>query len=118
MFFFYDLSSIRVTVTEKSKSLGHFLTSLCAIAGGMFTVGFDRLIDGCMGWTLAQYTSSFPYSTHLRYWPLKCNCTPDVFPPRGTLSVVHNHPLPQVFGVIDSGIHIVFRKYKSSKAIA
>lgn len=60
VFFFYDLSSIRVTVTEKSKSLGHFLTSLCAIAGGMFTV----------------------------------------------------------FGVIDSGIHIVLRKYKSSKAIA
>ena len=60
MFFFYDLSSIRVTIADKPKSCGHFITSLCAIAGGMFTV----------------------------------------------------------FGVIDSGIHLAFRKYKNAKAIA
>lgn len=60
VFFFYDLSSIRVTIADQPKSFGHFITSLCAIAGGMFTV----------------------------------------------------------FGVIDSGIHIAFRKYKNAKSIA
>jgi endoplasmic reticulum-Golgi intermediate compartment protein 3 len=38
VFFMYDLSPIMVHVTEHSKSFGHFLTSVCAIVGGVFTV--------------------------------------------------------------------------------
>jgi hypothetical protein len=38
VFFFYDLSSIRVTIEEKRRSFWHFITSLCAIVGGLFTV--------------------------------------------------------------------------------
>ncbi|KAG1347610.1 endoplasmic reticulum-Golgi intermediate compartment protein 3 [Cocos nucifera] len=38
VFFFYDFSPIKVIFTEESKSLLHFLTNLCAIIGGVFTV--------------------------------------------------------------------------------
>ena len=38
VFFIYDLSPIMVHVTEQSKSFLHFLTSLCSIIGGIFTV--------------------------------------------------------------------------------
>ncbi len=34
----YDLSPITVQYTERRPSLAHFLTSLCAIVGGVFTV--------------------------------------------------------------------------------
>jgi thiol-disulfide isomerase/thioredoxin len=36
--FSYDLSPMHVTVSEKSVALYHFLTSVCAIIGGVFTV--------------------------------------------------------------------------------
>ncbi|CAA2994484.1 endoplasmic reticulum-Golgi intermediate compartment 3-like [Olea europaea subsp. europaea] len=38
VFFFYDLSPIKVTFTEMHVSFLHFLTNLCAIIGGVFTV--------------------------------------------------------------------------------
>ena len=34
----FDFSPIQVTVTEKRKELYHFVTTLCAIIGGVFTV--------------------------------------------------------------------------------
>ncbi|OIT39110.1 PREDICTED: endoplasmic reticulum-Golgi intermediate compartment protein 3-like [Nicotiana attenuata] len=38
VYFFYDLSPIKVTFTEQHVSFFHFLTSVCAIIGGVFTV--------------------------------------------------------------------------------
>ncbi|XP_019190442.1 PREDICTED: endoplasmic reticulum-Golgi intermediate compartment protein 3-like isoform X2 [Ipomoea nil] len=38
VFFFYDLSPIKVTFTEQHISFLHFLTNVCAIVGGIFTV--------------------------------------------------------------------------------
>jgi len=43
VFFMYDLSPIMVRVTEKQRSFAHFLTGVCAIVGGVFTVA--GLID-------------------------------------------------------------------------
>eukprot|EP00286_Rhodomonas_abbreviata_P003700 CAMPEP_0181346718 /NCGR_PEP_ID=MMETSP1101-20121128/33479_1 /TAXON_ID=46948 /ORGANISM="Rhodomonas abbreviata, Strain Caron Lab Isolate" /LENGTH=297 /DNA_ID=CAMNT_0023458853 /DNA_START=623 /DNA_END=1516 /DNA_ORIENTATION=+ len=38
VFFFYDLSPIKATFQESSSSFLHFLTGVCAIVGGVFTV--------------------------------------------------------------------------------
>uniref|UniRef100_A0A1D1Z2S5 Endoplasmic reticulum-Golgi intermediate compartment protein 3 n=1 Tax=Anthurium amnicola TaxID=1678845 RepID=A0A1D1Z2S5_9ARAE len=38
VFFFYDFSPIKVIFTEENASLLHFLTNICAIIGGIFTV--------------------------------------------------------------------------------
>lgn len=38
VFFFYDLSPIKVRFKEERRSLLTFLTSACAIVGGVFTV--------------------------------------------------------------------------------
>ncbi|TKY56246.1 Endoplasmic reticulum-Golgi intermediate compartment protein 3 [Spatholobus suberectus] len=38
VFFFYDLSPIKVTFMEEHVSFLHFLTNVCAIVGGIFTV--------------------------------------------------------------------------------
>jgi len=38
VFVMYELSPIMVKFSESSKSFAHFLTSLCAIVGGVFTV--------------------------------------------------------------------------------
>uniref|UniRef100_A0A7N0TW20 Endoplasmic reticulum-Golgi intermediate compartment protein 3 n=1 Tax=Kalanchoe fedtschenkoi TaxID=63787 RepID=A0A7N0TW20_KALFE len=38
VYFYYDLSPIKVTFTERSNSFLHFLTNVCAIVGGVFTV--------------------------------------------------------------------------------
>ncbi|KAK9834138.1 hypothetical protein WJX81_001409 [Elliptochloris bilobata] len=38
VFFFYDLSPIKVRYIEERMSFLHFLTSVCAIVGGVFTV--------------------------------------------------------------------------------
>ncbi|XP_021639142.2 uncharacterized protein LOC110634443 isoform X2 [Hevea brasiliensis] len=38
VFFVYDLSPIKVTFTEEHLSFLHFLTNVCAIVGGVFTV--------------------------------------------------------------------------------
>jgi uncharacterized protein with PQ loop repeat len=38
VFFMYDMSPIMVHITERKKSLLHFITNLCAVLGGVFTV--------------------------------------------------------------------------------
>ncbi|WOL15927.1 hypothetical protein Cni_G24709 [Canna indica] len=38
VYFYYDFSPIKVIFTEENKSFLHFLTQLCAIIGGVFTV--------------------------------------------------------------------------------
>jgi hypothetical protein len=38
VFFIYDLSPIKVTYTEETTSFWTFMTSLCAIIGGVFVV--------------------------------------------------------------------------------
>ncbi|KAL0274450.1 UNVERIFIED_CONTAM: hypothetical protein PYX00_006870 [Menopon gallinae] len=42
----YELAPIMVKYTEKKRSIGHFLTNICAIIGGVFTVA--SLIDGLL----------------------------------------------------------------------
>uniref|UniRef100_A0A7S0MQW3 Endoplasmic reticulum vesicle transporter C-terminal domain-containing protein n=2 Tax=Pyramimonas obovata TaxID=1411642 RepID=A0A7S0MQW3_9CHLO len=46
VFFFYDLSPIKVTFREERSSFLKFITSLCAIIGGVFTVSgiFDSFV--------------------------------------------------------------------------
>ncbi|KAI7729959.1 hypothetical protein M8C21_028727 [Ambrosia artemisiifolia] len=46
IFFFYDLSGIKVNFTETHTSFLHFLTNICAIVGGIFTVAgiFDSFV--------------------------------------------------------------------------
>jgi len=46
VFFFYEISPIMVRFREQQKSLLHFLTQLCAILGGVFTVAgmIDRFV--------------------------------------------------------------------------
>jgi len=46
VFFIYDISPIMVKFTEKQPSFTYFLTSLCAIVGGVFTVA--GIIDGAI----------------------------------------------------------------------
>lgn len=43
VFFFYDVSPIRVRIVESRRSFTSFLTSVCAIIGGVFTVRDDIL---------------------------------------------------------------------------
>lgn len=38
LFFQYELSPLMVKYTERERSLGHFLTNVCAIIGGVYTV--------------------------------------------------------------------------------
>ncbi|XP_066148708.1 endoplasmic reticulum-Golgi intermediate compartment protein 3 [Euwallacea fornicatus] len=38
VFFQYELSPLMVKYTEQERSLGHFLTNICAIIGGVYTV--------------------------------------------------------------------------------
>ena len=46
VFFIYDISPILVQLTEYQHSFTHFLTSVCAIVGGVFTVA--GMIDGLL----------------------------------------------------------------------
>jgi len=50
VFIMYDLSPIMVKFTESKKSFAHFLTGVCAIIGGVFTVAgiIDSLIYNSM----------------------------------------------------------------------
>lgn len=38
IFFQYELSPLMVKYSEKERSFGHFITNLCAIIGGVYTV--------------------------------------------------------------------------------
>ncbi|KAJ1962190.1 ER-derived vesicles protein erv46 [Dipsacomyces acuminosporus] len=44
LFLMFDISPMRVIYTEHKRSFGSFLTAVCAIVGGIFTVA--RLVDG------------------------------------------------------------------------
>lgn len=46
LFFFYDLSPIKVKFAEERRSLASFLTSACAIVGGVFTV--SGIVEGLL----------------------------------------------------------------------
>ncbi|KAI8476232.1 MAG: endoplasmic reticulum vesicle transporter-domain-containing protein [Monoraphidium minutum] len=46
VFFFYDLSPIKVHIVEGRASFLHYLTNLCAIVGGVFAV--SGLLDGAV----------------------------------------------------------------------
>lgn len=47
VFFMYDLNPIRVTISQTRAPLGQFLTRLCAVVGGIFTV--SGLTDAVIG---------------------------------------------------------------------
>ena len=38
MFVFYDINPIQVRFEERKETFTHFITSVCAIVGGVFTV--------------------------------------------------------------------------------
>lgn len=42
--FSYDMSPIQIVVTQRSKAFYHFMTTTCAIIGGVFTVA--GILDG------------------------------------------------------------------------
>lgn len=46
IFFQYELSPLMVKYTEKDRSFGHFITNLCAIIGGVYTVAglLDKIL--------------------------------------------------------------------------
>jgi hypothetical protein len=46
VFIFYEMSPIKVIMSEERKSFLHFITQLCAIIGGVFTVAglVDRIL--------------------------------------------------------------------------
>nr|XP_023022430.1 endoplasmic reticulum-Golgi intermediate compartment protein 3 isoform X2 [Leptinotarsa decemlineata] len=46
IFFQYELSPLMVKFSEKERSFGHFVTNLCAIIGGVYTVA--GLLDSCL----------------------------------------------------------------------
>ncbi|KAD6454361.1 hypothetical protein E3N88_09067 [Mikania micrantha] len=45
VFFFYDLSGIKVNFTEKHSSFLHFLTNICAIVGGICVFTVAGIVD-------------------------------------------------------------------------
>lgn len=47
IYFFYEVSPLHVEVTETHRGWTHFLTSICAIIGGVFSTGsmLDRFVD-------------------------------------------------------------------------
>lgn len=45
-FFQYELSPLMVKYTERERSFGHFITNVCAIIGGVYTVA--GLIDSVL----------------------------------------------------------------------
>jgi hypothetical protein len=56
VFFNYELSPIRVRIEERSRSFLHFLTRVCAIIGGVFTIMgvVDRLVEQAVSRVAAQ----------------------------------------------------------------
>ena len=53
VFFMYDLSPIMVHIKENNRSFIHFLTSLCAIVGGVLTVA--GMLDSVLFNTIRSY---------------------------------------------------------------
>lgn len=50
IFFHFDISPIKVQFKEERRSFAHFLTQLCAIIGGVYTVSslIDKLLYSSM----------------------------------------------------------------------
>jgi endoplasmic reticulum-Golgi intermediate compartment protein 3 len=46
VFFNFEISPMKIKITESRKPFTHFLTDLCAIVGGVFTVA--GIIDGVL----------------------------------------------------------------------
>ena len=46
--FSHDMSPIQIVVTERRKAFYHFVTSTCAVVGGVFTVAgiLDSVVHG------------------------------------------------------------------------
>lgn len=44
IFHFFLLPFYQVLITENPKSFSHFITNVCAIIGGVFTVGIHPMI--------------------------------------------------------------------------
>lgn len=61
VFVFYDLSPIMVKIAEKRKSFPHFLTGVCAIVGGVFTV--SGIIDSII-YNTHRYTHKIELGKH------------------------------------------------------
>ena len=57
-FFFYEISPIRVRVTEKSRSFAHLITQLVAIVGGVITVAglIDRFVYAGMQYAKKRHS--------------------------------------------------------------
>ena len=52
LFFYYEFSPIRVRLGDQPRSFSHFLTSVCAIVGGVFTV--MGMVDACVHTVLVR----------------------------------------------------------------
>lgn len=46
VFFNFEISPMKIRITEYRKPLSHFLTDICAVVGGVFTVA--GIIDGLL----------------------------------------------------------------------
>lgn len=56
----YDFAPVRVAIQERSRSLGHFLTSLCAIVGGTLTIMsmLDKGLHTAATWWIARKSAT------------------------------------------------------------
>ena len=83
--FTYKMSPIQIVVTEQPKQLYRFLTAVCAVIGGVFTVagvppgsaGADTSLSGWLAWLLAcLYTGLLPSCTPSTPQPFLVTCIP------------------------------------------
>jgi len=77
VFFFYDISPIKVVVSEAAKPFLHFLTQLCAIIGGVFTVAgiVDAVVHkgGAFACGITPTLACFSlHALHLLFFPVCC----------------------------------------------
>ena len=79
VFFFYDLSPIKVHIVERRANLFHYLTNLCAIIGGVFAI--SGLVDAAayQGERLIRKKVSPGGRGWGAFWP--CFCAPEPPPP-------------------------------------
>lgn len=60
----FSYSTLQVLITETSKSFSHFITNICAIIGGIFTVGVHYSFYSSIG---LFFSTLFPTET-LFWW--------------------------------------------------
>ena len=76
VWFLYDLSPISVEIVESHPSLLHFLTRMCAVIGGGFTVTGTVACYVCSD-ARCRSRSSFDQPTNDCQWPAprtRCSC--------------------------------------------